>query len=118
MASATVRISERSRETLRQLAAKSGESMQAILDKAIEQYRQERLMEEVNAAYAALRADPAAWADWQNEMAAWDATLMDGLDPNERWTADGEVTYVESDAADQSASGGDLVRGSRSGAGA
>jgi hypothetical protein len=116
MAGATVRISEKSRETLRALAAKTGESMQAVLDRAVEEYRRERLMEEVNAAYAALRADPEAWAEWQKELAAWDATLMDGLDPNERWTEDGEVTYVENTTGDQSCSRGDLVRGSGPGA--
>jgi hypothetical protein len=116
MASATVRISEKSRQTLRELAAKTGDSMQAILDRAVEEYRRERLMDEVNAAYAALRADPEAWADWQRELAVWDATLMDGLDPNERWTADGEVTYVERATDDQSGPGRDLVRGSGSGA--
>jgi predicted transcriptional regulator len=116
MASATVRISEKTRKTLRELAAKTGESMQSVLDRAVEEYRREQFMKEVNAAYAALRADPEAWADWQKELAVWDATLMDGLDPNERWTADGEVTYVESAAGGQSGARGDLVRGSGSGA--
>jgi predicted transcriptional regulator len=91
MASATVRISERSRETLRKLAAKSGESMQAILDRAIEEYRRQQILEEGNAAYARLREDPEAWAEWKRELAIWDATLMDGLDPDEVWTEDGRV---------------------------
>jgi predicted DNA-binding protein len=116
MASATVRISDKSREALRKLSQETGESMQAILDKAIEEYRQERLMSQVNAAYAALRADPEAWAEWQKEIAVWDATLMDGLDPNERWTADGDVTHHEGAARDQPDPGRDLVRGSGSGA--
>src|SRR5438094_10629711 len=116
MASVTVRISSKSREALRKLCEETGETMPAILDKAIEEYRRERLMEQVNAAYAALRADPEAWAEWQKEIAVWDATLMDGLDPNERWTADGDVTYHESAASDQSEPRGDLARRSGSSA--
>jgi hypothetical protein len=92
MAGTTVRISEKSRQTLRELAAKSGESMQTILDRAVEQHRRQRILEEGNAAYARLREDPVAWAEWQKELAAWDATLMDGLDPDEIWTEDGQVT--------------------------
>jgi ribosomal protein L22 len=91
MASATVRVSDKSRETLRNLAAKSGESTQSILDRAIEEYRRQQILEEGNAAYARLRQDPEAWAEWKKELAIWDATLMDGLDPDEIWTEDGRV---------------------------
>jgi hypothetical protein len=34
---------------------------------------------QVNAAYAALRDDPRAWADVEAERREWDATLADGL---------------------------------------
>ena len=95
MASATVRISEEAREALREISAESGESMQAILDKAIEAYRRKRFFEQLNADFAALRADPDAWAEYQKELALWDATLMDGLDPNEHWTEDGGVTVAD-----------------------
>lgn len=95
MASATVRISEEAREALREISAESGESMQAILDRAIEAYRRKRFFEQLNADYAALRANPEAWAEYQKELALWDATLMDGLDPNEHWTEDGEVVWKQ-----------------------
>lgn len=81
--SATVRISEQSHHRLRELAAQSGEPMQAVLDKALEQYRRQKFLEECSAAYAALQQDPLAWADYQEELAAWDVTLMDGLHPEE-----------------------------------
>jgi hypothetical protein len=38
------------------------------------------ILEQVNASYAALRADPEAWQEYQAELAAWDVTLADGLD--------------------------------------
>lgn len=49
----------------------------------------EEFIEQVNAAYAALRADPAAWAELERERRSMDGCLMDGLDPNERWGGTG-----------------------------
>jgi hypothetical protein len=54
--------------------------MQAVLEEAVELYQGQRLLEATNAAYAALRADPPAWQDLQEEWAEWDATLNDGLE--------------------------------------
>jgi hypothetical protein len=99
MASATVRISEKSRNTLRELAAQSGESMQTVLDRVIEEFRRKQFLEAANAEYAALRRDPEAWDEYQKELALWDSTLMDGLDPNELWTADGEVRHSNTRSA-------------------
>ena len=62
------------------MAAKSGESMAGVLDKAIEAYWRRQFLEEVNAAFAALRADPDAWREELAERAEWDATLMDGIE--------------------------------------
>ncbi|MGI4791820.1 MAG: hypothetical protein ACRYFS_23605 [Janthinobacterium lividum] len=84
--SATVRISEQSHVRLRELAAQSGEPMQAVLDKALEQYRRQKFWEECNAAYTALQQDAEAWKEYQEELKVWEVTLMDGLDPNEVWT--------------------------------
>ena len=64
--------------------------MQAILEKSIEYYRRQRFLEEVNAAYAALRQDYRAWEAVKQERAQWDATLFDGLELDEEWTEEGE----------------------------
>jgi Ribbon-helix-helix protein, copG family len=91
MFSTTVRISDASRKILGELAAREGVSMQAILEKAIERYRRQRFLEDVNAAYAALCQDPETWAALERERTAWDATLADGLEPDEEWTDDGKT---------------------------
>ena len=52
-------------------------------------HSQEEFIEQVNAAYAALRADPVAWAELERERRSMAGCLMDGLDPNERWSDDG-----------------------------
>jgi hypothetical protein len=53
--------------------------MQAVLDEAIEHYQRDKFLDEVNAAYAALRNDPKAWKAELAERALWDKTLADGL---------------------------------------
>ncbi len=53
--------------------------MQQILATAVEEYRRRRFLEGVYADFAALRNDPAAWQQEQQERAEWDATLADGL---------------------------------------
>ena len=78
--SQTVRIKEETHETLRQLAEKSGESMQQTLDKAIETYRRHQILMEANQAYGHLRQDPKAWRQELKERKAWEATLADGLE--------------------------------------
>lgn len=61
-----------------------------ILVRAVRATR-ERYWAEVDAAVARIRAVPGEWEDLQAEYAAWDVTLLDGLDPDEVWTAQGEV---------------------------
>jgi hypothetical protein len=93
MPSVTLQISEETWVILRELAERAGTPVEEVLERAIEKYRRERFFELANEQYAALRADPEAWAEYQKELALWDCTLMDGLDPNEIWHPDGTVTY-------------------------
>jgi predicted transcriptional regulator len=80
MSSTTVRVSEHTHELLRKLAAATGQPMQQVLEQAVERYRREQFFAELNAAYARLRADPAAWEEELAERAELDGTLADGLD--------------------------------------
>ncbi len=80
MGTTTVRISEATRAVLRELAAEAREPIAGVLAKAVETYRRQRLLEQANAAYAALRSDPSAWQEEMTEREGWDATPADGLD--------------------------------------
>lgn len=80
MASTTVRISVEAKETLKALADETGRKMQEILDEAIERYRRQCFLEEAHRAFAALRSDPEAWAEELEERAAWESTLLDGVE--------------------------------------
>ena len=48
--------------------------------KAVEEYRRQRLLDEANAAYSALRGDEREWQEELVERRDWEATLPDGLD--------------------------------------
>jgi hypothetical protein len=79
-ATANVRISSRTHALLSQLAAEANESMQAILDKAIERYRRESFLRAANRDFAALKSNPKAWKEELREREVWEQTLADGLD--------------------------------------
>ena len=89
MSYGTTRISAAAHGILRQLAKAEGKSILALLDEAVEALRRQRFLEQVNAAYAILRADPVTWAAVERERRAWDATLGDGLTVAEGRPANG-----------------------------
>ena len=74
-----IRITPRSKAVLRTLAKQQGKPMQAVLDEAIDHYRRDKFLDEVNTAYATLRSDPKRWNAELAERALWDKTLADGL---------------------------------------
>jgi predicted transcriptional regulator len=83
MTSTSVRISRQAHEALKEMAAREHRSLGDVLDEAIAQYRDRQFWLETREAYTRLREDPAAWQVFTDELAEWDATLMDGLDPDE-----------------------------------
>jgi predicted transcriptional regulator len=82
-----IRIGDGPHQALRELAARMGQSMQAVLAQAIEEFRRKKLFEEADAAYAALQADPKAWEAELAERRAWEATLSDGLPESRKQTS-------------------------------
>ncbi|MEX0703136.1 MAG: hypothetical protein WD069_13660 [Planctomycetales bacterium] len=80
MASETVRIDPRTHAKLKELAARTGEPMTAVLERAVDAYRRREFLAECNRAYARLKADPKAWAQEEAERKEWETTLSDGLE--------------------------------------
>src|SRR5262249_61107844 len=91
MAKSASCISEKTNVVLHELAEQTGKTVQEVLDTAVEDYRRKVFIEQVNAGYAALRADPAAWAEVEAERQSMEGSLMDGLDPAERWGETGDL---------------------------
>ena len=83
MGQTTVRISDATRDTLRELARAEGRPVQAVLAQAVETLRRQRFLEAVNSAYGALRGNTETWAEIERDRRDWDPTLLDGLDVRE-----------------------------------
>ena len=81
---ATLRVSDASHEILRKLARSMGKSMSEILDQAVEDLRRKEFLEKANAAFASLKLDPEAWAQELAERRAWESTLGDDIEKDER----------------------------------
>lgn len=77
MRATTVRVDRSTRERLAQIAG--SEFHGVSLGEAVRRLIDEHEMQAAHAAYARLQSDPAAWADYQEELAAWDAAAGDGL---------------------------------------
>ncbi len=77
---AMLRINERTRAALRELARERGEPMSRVVEHLVDSARAERFFADADAAYERLRRDPHAWAAEQDDRAAWEATLDDGLE--------------------------------------
>lgn len=80
MTTSMVRLKEETRRLLQEMAAQDQQSIQEVAARAVEAYRRQRLLDQINADFAALRADPEAWRAYRDDLAAWDSTLLDGLD--------------------------------------
>jgi hypothetical protein len=91
MSDSSIPISETTLARLRELARWADVSVNEALDQAIKDQYDRKFWEATNAGYAALRADPKAWAEVEEERRSLEGTLMDGLDPSERWAEDGSA---------------------------
>lgn len=69
MASTTVPVSAETHELPRKLAAATGEPLQRVLERAVENYRREQFYAALSAAFERLRSDPVAWEDCLAEQA-------------------------------------------------
>ena len=80
MSSVNVRISSTSYQILKSLAKGKGQSMQSVIDQAIEELRRRRMLDATNSAFSALKADKEAWAIESEERRLWENTLADGVE--------------------------------------
>lgn len=76
----TTRIRESDHQLLQGLAEKTGKQHQEIIHEALDAYERQRLLDEINAAYARLKANPEEWQDELDERRIWDKAVGDGID--------------------------------------
>lgn len=84
MSGTTVRISNRSAQILKKIAKQKGESLQKILDEAVEEHRRTLILKEANSAYARLKNDSSLWDEEKLERDQWATTLTDGQEDSYR----------------------------------
>lgn len=74
------RIQESDHRILQGLAKKTGKQHQEIIHEALDNYRRQSLLNEINEAYGRLRTNPTEWQGEMAERKAWDNALADGLE--------------------------------------
>lgn len=81
MHTTTIRISESSHRTLREISQRDKKSMQAVLEQAIEDYRRQSFLVGLCSDFAALRENELEWQAEKSERSNWDIALGDGEEP-------------------------------------
>ena len=76
---AQTRILDSDHALLQELAAITGKQQQEIIHEALEAFNRDRMLDEINVAFAAVRRDESAWREEQAERTAWDAASTDGV---------------------------------------
>lgn len=80
MAGTQVRVSNSTHQALRHLSLEVGESMQTIIEQAVEQYRRRRFLEGLNQDFKTLKENAESWQDELEERKLWDTTSLDGAE--------------------------------------
>lgn len=78
----TAKINESTHQAIKQMAEKTGKSIQLVLEEAVELYRREKFFEELNSQVLAVKANPQAWKEELAERKLWELTLSDGTSDN------------------------------------
>ena len=76
-ATTTIRIAVSDRDAAQELARQTGRSQMEIVHEALELYRRQQLLVDMNQGFAALRRDTHAWNEEVVERDVWDITLGD-----------------------------------------
>jgi hypothetical protein len=79
MATQILRVQDEIYKEIRELSELEGLPMAHLVAKAVEEYKRARFFDDLDAAFSRLKADPAAWAEEQEERAQSEKTLLDGL---------------------------------------
>jgi predicted DNA-binding protein len=76
-ATTTIRVAISDRDVAQELAKQTGRSQMEIVHEALELYRRQQLLADMNQGFSALRRDGDAWDEEMVERDVWDITLGD-----------------------------------------
>lgn len=78
MSSIQVRINENTHNVIKGIAREIGESMQSVVEHAVERYKREIFLENLNRDFELVRNNESDWAAELEERELWAVTLNDG----------------------------------------
>ena len=76
---ATARILDTDHALLQELAAQTGKQHQEIIHEALQAFHRDRMLDDINAAFAQLKNNDKAWREGQAERAVWDGGGADDV---------------------------------------
>jgi predicted transcriptional regulator len=95
----TVRVDPRLHARLREISEDERRPIGQVIEDAIGQYEREKFWREVHASVERLRADPAAWQAYQDEIALFEGGSMDGLAGEESYYTPEEEEAIRAEHA-------------------
>jgi hypothetical protein len=94
MTSAMVKINPQTHAKLQEIARDQHRPMGEIVTELVERYEREQFWKGVTEDLERLRADPAAWQDYQDEIAVFEGGSMDGLEHEPPYFTPDEVEEI------------------------
>ncbi len=79
-ATTTIRVPTATHERLQRLASEQARPIGRVIDTLLDDYEKREFFAGLGEDFARLRDDPGALRSYEEEVAAWDGTLRDGLD--------------------------------------
>ena len=79
-ATTSIRVSRETHERLREIAEKEHRALGDMIDRLVDEYNQQAFRRAVHESFRGLREDPVEREAYLTDMAAWDVSLMDGLE--------------------------------------
>lgn len=101
MATTVVRIEAGTHATLWAWSEAQGKSIGQVVAELVEQQKREQFWRRMREDYERLQADPAAWKDYQDEVALLEGGSMDGLAGEEPYYSPEEEEEIRAHARSQ-----------------
>jgi predicted CopG family antitoxin len=80
MSTTSIRVTRETHEKLKEMAEKEHLALGDLIDRLVDEYKQQAFRRAVHESFLGLREDPTEREAYLKDMAAWDVTLMDGLE--------------------------------------
>lgn len=86
MGTTTIRVSEETRRLLAEVAAEQGQTITSVAELAARKLFRDHFWDQWDEGWKRLRADPAAFAEYEAERAEWELAARED-DEHEDWSA-------------------------------